>query len=76
MDTNDRPLGGRGSRVIASGAPAPRDEKTQAIEFRSLGILGADDAAHRHEGSFAVGQEMLEHHPERLGEKGDFAAGE
>jgi hypothetical protein len=35
-----------------------------------------DDAAHKHEGSFAAGQELIEHHPERPGEKADFAAGE
>jgi hypothetical protein len=35
-----------------------------------------DHAHHRHEGSFAAGQELIEHHPERPGAKGDFATGE
>jgi len=35
-----------------------------------------DRAPHRHEGSFAAGQELIEHHPEQLGAKGDFATGE
>ena len=29
---------------------------------------------HKHEGTFAAGQEINEHHPERAGEKGDFAS--
>jgi hypothetical protein len=30
---------------------------------------------HKHEGTFAVGQEISEHHPELAGERGDFASG-
>lgn len=30
---------------------------------------------HKHEGTFAAGQEITEHHPERIGERGDFASG-
>jgi hypothetical protein len=40
------------------------------------GDLGCEDhAAHRHEGNFAVGQELAEHHAELLAEKGNFASG-
>jgi hypothetical protein len=40
------------------------------------GDLGCEDhAAHRHEGNFAVGQELTEHHAELLAEKGNFASG-
>ena len=35
----------------------------------------AEDEEHRHEGSFAEGQEREEHHPEEGGH-GRFAAGE
>jgi hypothetical protein len=35
-----------------------------------------DHPPHRHEGSFAAGQELIEHHPEQPGAKGDFATGE
>ena len=35
-----------------------------------------DGNRHRHEGSFAVGQATMEHHPELLSEKGTFATGE
>lgn len=37
--------------------------------------LDANIPTYKHEGSFAVGQALVEHHPERLGEKGDFASG-
>jgi hypothetical protein len=30
---------------------------------------------HKHEGTFAVGQEISEHHPELAGARGDFASG-
>jgi hypothetical protein len=36
----------------------------------------AEDDEHTHEGSFATGQEAVEHHPERLDMEGDFAEGE
>jgi hypothetical protein len=36
----------------------------------------ARGAPHRHEGSFAAGQEVSQHHPEVLSAKGNFAAGE
>jgi hypothetical protein len=40
------------------------------------GDLGWEDhAAHRHEGNFAVGQELTEHHAELLDQKGSFASG-
>ena len=35
-----------------------------------------DGNSRRHEGSFAVGQAMMEHHPELLREKGGFASGQ
>ena len=36
----------------------------------------ARDEEHRHEGTFAEGQEQREHHPEDAHEHGDFAEGE
>jgi hypothetical protein len=42
----------------------------------SDGVLALAAAGHMREGSFASGQETIEHHPERPAEKGDFAAGE
>ena len=35
-----------------------------------------DGKSHRNERSFAVGQAMMEHHPELLSEKGSFASGQ
>jgi hypothetical protein len=35
-----------------------------------------DHVPHRHEGSYAAGQELIEHHPEQPRAKGDFATGE
>jgi len=32
-------------------------------------------SAHKHEGTFAAGQEITEHHPERPGARGHFASG-
>jgi hypothetical protein len=49
---------------------------SRSLGQESEGVPGADNAAHKHEGSFGAGQELIEHHPERRGEKGDFAAGE
>lgn len=34
-----------------------------------------DENSRRHEGTFAAGQTQVEHHPERLSEKGSFASG-
>ena len=34
-----------------------------------------DQNTHRHEGSFAAGQAVMEHHPELLSGKGSFASG-
>jgi len=34
------------------------------------------DHEHGHQGSFATGEETIEHHPEREDEEGDFATGE
>jgi hypothetical protein len=35
-----------------------------------------EEHEHGHQGSFATGQEVTEHHPEREEEEGDFATGE
>jgi len=58
-----------------------RDGEPRAAVPRSLvhavkGVPDADKAFHRHEGSFAAGQELAQHHPELLSEKGSFASGE
>jgi hypothetical protein len=58
-----------------------RDGEPRAAVPRSLvhavkGVPDADKAFHRHEGSFAAGQELTQHHPELMSEKGSFASGE
>jgi hypothetical protein len=80
MDANTRQLGGQSSGAMASRASKRRDDEprpmSRSLGQESEGVPGADNAAHKHEGSFGAGQELIEHHPERRGEKGDFAAGE
>ncbi|MFI5285925.1 MAG: hypothetical protein ACHQ4F_06350 [Candidatus Dormibacteria bacterium] len=40
------------------------------------GIPGSGENEHGHQGSFATGEESVEHHPEREEEEGDFATGD
>ena len=40
------------------------------------GVPGASEHEHGHQGSFATGEETVEHHPEREEDEGDFATGE
>ena len=81
MDPSTRQPGGNRSEVLAPRASHMRDEETRAAVRRSLvpavkGVPDADTAFHRHEGSFAAGQELTQHHPELMSEKGSFASGE
>ena len=63
MDASTRQPGGNRSEVLAPRAylTSLRDEETRAAVRRSLvpavkGVPDADTAFHRHEGSFAAGQ--------------------
>jgi hypothetical protein len=42
----------------------------------SGGVPGGSENERGHQGSFATGEETVEHHPEREEEEGDFATGE
>ena len=79
------------SRPLNPGAPGPRavafgpcntgnDEPGAMVPWGPGhvrdGAPAMAAAGHRHEGSFASGQETTEQHPERPAEKGDFAAGQ
>jgi hypothetical protein len=80
MDASTRQPGGHRWEVLAPRASDMRDEARAAVP-RSLvhavkGLPDADTAFHRHEGSFAAGQELTQHHPEVMSEKGSFASGE
>jgi hypothetical protein len=72
MDASTPQPGGNRSEVLAPRASDMRDEETRAAVRRSL----VPAVMHRHEGSFAAGQELTQHHPELMSEKGSFASGE
>jgi hypothetical protein len=81
MEANTRQPGGYRWAVLAPRASDIRDEEPRGAVPWNLGhavegVPGTDAAFHRHEGSFAAGQEVAEHHPELLSERGSFASGE
>jgi hypothetical protein len=81
MDADTREPGGHRWGILAPRASDGRDGESRAAVPRSLvhavkGVPGADTAFHRHEGSFAAGQDLTQHHPELLSGKGSFASGE
>ncbi len=80
MDANNRQPGGPRWGILAPRGFDTRDAEARAA-VRSLvhapkGAPNAGNAFHRHEGTFAAGQELTQHHPEFLSEKGSFASGE
>jgi hypothetical protein len=80
MYPSTRQPGGNRSEVLAPRASDRRDEARTAVRRSPVpavkGVPDADTAFHRHEGSFAAGQELTQHHPELMSEKGSFASGE
>lgn len=79
MDANSRQAGGsrRGS-LATHGVDTHDPERRAAVRSLVHAVQGDPDAGnafHRHEGTFAAGQELTEHHPEFLSEKGSFASG-
>lgn len=81
MDANTRQSGGHPWEIMGSRASDWRDGEPRVTTSRSPAhaverVPGVDAAVRRHEGSFAAGQELTEHHPELLREKGNFASGE
>jgi hypothetical protein len=59
---------------LAPSSPGPLESD---VEGNTRQVSGHRyQAGHRHEGSFAAGQALIEHHAEFLSEKGSFASGE
>ena len=60
----------------ASQERADDADRSAGIDSESHIRGPATEDPHPHEGSFAAGQALGEHHPERLGERGSFAMGQ